>query len=513
MKTITHLFICTILTGLFWACADDDGPESVRIAEPTDITAGFIIRQDNSGEVEIFPSAKGANAFVINFGDGSEASGEIAAGQSVSHTYTEGNYTLEITAKNLNGNSATATKELVLSFLPPENLEVTIDRDNANPFTVTVSATADHAAGFEVYFGEDENEEPAFITPEETASHEYRDIGTYTIRVVALSGGTATTEYTEDVEISTPLVLPITFEIPTVAYDFYYFGGGDGTMAALTDNPAPDNTNNSSTVAAYTKPPGSETWAGISAVINGGVDFSASTAIAVDVYAPEAGMPVLLKMEKEGDPDTFVEFRQHTTVAGEWETLVFDLSARDESAVYSTLVLFFNFDIPGEGETYYFDNIRPAFPELPLTFEDPVSYPWMNFGGATSGIADNPDKSGINTSEKVTGLFKGEGAETWAGSNIMLDGPIDLSGSQVISIKTWSPVNNATVLLKLEDSGSDHAVEISSVTTKTEEWETLSFDFSGTDNLENLDVITIFMDFDQTGRGDTFYFDDIALTH
>ena len=48
---------------------------------------------------------------------------------------------------------------LVVSFLPPENLVVTIENDPTNNFQINVSATADYATMFEVYFGDDENEE------------------------------------------------------------------------------------------------------------------------------------------------------------------------------------------------------------------------------------------------------------------------------------------------------------------------------------------------------------------
>ncbi|SFW11839.1 hypothetical protein SAMN02927921_00061 [Sinomicrobium oceani] len=513
MKAIlkSYILIFSACMLLVWGCSDDDGTTRVNLSEPTDISADFLIKQDNSGEVSIYPSAKGAHSFIIDFGDGSEPSEEFVSGQGVSHIYPEGTYTIGITARNQAGATATAEKELLLSFLPPENLEVTISREQSEPFKVTVIAVADHAAAFEVYFGEKEDEAPVSFLSGESASYEYGDIGTYTIKVVALSGGSATTAYTEDIEISTPLVLPVTFEVPTVKYDFYYFGGGDGTTVALVDNPDPDQVNSSNTVGAYTKPQGSETWAGISASLNGGIDFSVTKSVAVDVYSPAAGAPVLFKMEKAGDSGTFVEFEQTTTVAGQWETLVFDLSALDEATDYSTLVLFFNFDIPGEGETYYFDNIRLAFPELPLTFEAPISYAWMNFGGAVSDIADNPDVSGINTSSKVTRLVKSAGAETWAGSNILLDKPIDFSSSTILSVKTWSPKSSITVLLKLEDSGSDYATEVSATTTKTESWEELTFDFSGIEHPEHLDVVTIFMNFDQPGEGNTYYIDDIQL--
>ncbi len=61
-----------------------------------------------------------------------------------------------------------------------------------------------------------------------------------------------------------------------------------------------------------------------------------------------------------------------------------------------------------------------------------------------------------------------------------LDEVIDFSESESISIKTWSPKADIPVRLKLED-GLGGFVELDVNTTVASQWETLTWDFTGTD--------------------------------
>ena len=51
----------------------------------------------------------------------------------------------------------------------------------------------------------------------------------------------------------------------------------------------------------------------------------------------------------------------NTTVENTWETMVFDFETLIDPAVdYNRIVIFFEFvvDLPGDGSTYYFDDIE-----------------------------------------------------------------------------------------------------------------------------------------------------------
>src|SRR5690606_29623903 len=170
----------------------------------------------------------------------------------------EGNYEVKLMAVNLSGERAEVIQNLEVSFQAPQNLEVSIVKDANNPFIVNVSATADFETYFDVYFGEDANEEPVSILEGETATHQYQETGTYNITVIAYSGGTQTTTFQQEIQIFFPLALPITFENPQVDYTFFNFGGGDGDGVPIVNNPAPNSVNSSSRVGQYTKIAGSE---------------------------------------------------------------------------------------------------------------------------------------------------------------------------------------------------------------------------------------------------------------
>ena len=151
-----------------------------------------------------------------------------------------------------------------------------------------------------------------------------------------------------------PITMPIDHENESVVYAWNDFGGAATTIIA---NPDASGANTSATVAQSVKNAGSETWAGTFIVLDELLDFSTLTTLAVDVWTPDGGELVNLKVEKEGESYA-IEQNQPTTVASGWETLYYDLSAEDLSAEYNKLVLFFDFNVSGDGTAYYFDNIR-----------------------------------------------------------------------------------------------------------------------------------------------------------
>ncbi|HSP40868.1 MAG TPA: hypothetical protein VLN46_05500 [Gillisia sp.] len=528
MKKYFKIIFSLLIVSSFMACDKDDDEllDLNSLDAPQNLGATFQITQDNSGLVTIIPTGEGAVLFDIDFGDGSAIAEDIKVGGKVEHYFEEGQYDVEITGKTLNGKTATGIQPLTVSFLAPENLQVNITRDPNDNYTISVSATADNAAMYQVYFGEEDDEEPTPLMPGESVSYTYSSVGTYNVRVVALSGGVATTEEVTSVTITDPLYLPINFESATLNYTFSNFGGGEGAGVPIIDNPDPSGVNTSDKVASYTKVAGSEVWAGTTIALDEPIDFSTNQFIAVDVWSPVAGAQVLFKIENLADPNVNVEFSATTSVSNQWETLIFDLTAINPAVEYGRIALFFNFGVPGTGETYYFDNIRTIRLELvklPLTFEsETLSFNWGGFGGADGAVITNPDKSGINTSEKVTALTKGNGSEVWAGISLNLDEAVDFSAGTTIKMKVWSPKAGAPVLFKFEDSNSPPVngnpsvvVEVFQNTTTSNEWEEMSFDltsFPAFDTGESYDRVVIFYDFGAPGTGSTFYFDDIRLT-
>jgi hypothetical protein len=345
---------------------------------------------------------------------------------------------------------------------------------------------------------------------------------------VALSGGVASTTYTETVTIVNPILLPVDFESPTLDYAFINFDGGNSTVL---DNPHKTADNPSNKVAKMVKGAG-QPWGGSILKLGGNIDFSSNKIFRMKVYSPRIGAKVLLKVENSTDPNKAFEKEVTTTVANEWVDLVFDYSAINTSNTYQNLVLIFDLGTVGNGSsdfTFYFDDIRltknlPATLaqiKLPVNFEgETINYTVTDFGNNSTVNGTDP----VNVTNKVKVTTKPNGAETWAGTTIgTSDGfatkiPISSSATKM-SVKVYSPAIGIPVRLKIEDSNDPgKSVETQVVTTKANEWETLVFDFTnhatGTAALNlafNFNKASIFFDFGNTGSGKVFYWDDVQM--
>ncbi len=117
----------------------------------------------------------------------------------------------------------------------------------------------------------------------------------------------------------------------------------------------------------------------------------------------------------------------------------------------------------------------------------------------------NPDVSGINTSANVAEFVRS--TEQWAHSYAELDGKIDFTTGTTFQLKVWSPIA-CEILFKLEDkTNASVFVEVSGNVTTPNQWELLTYDFSGAAS-GTYDKIVIFFDFSSM-TDNTFYFDDI----
>ena len=144
-------------------------------------------------------------------------------------------------------------------------------------------------------------------------------------------------------------------------------------------------------------------------------------------------IPVRLKLE--GTAGEVLELDVNTTVESQWETLTWDFTGQTGEVEWITVVVFFEFvvDLPGDGTTYYYDDIEiapivPDLVELPVTFESATAnYNVVGFEGADAAVEANPDPSGENTSNTVVRSTKTDGAQFFAGTAMTLDVAISIS--------------------------------------------------------------------------------------
>ncbi|MFT6152641.1 MAG: hypothetical protein ACI848_000296 [Roseivirga sp.] len=519
MKKIKTYYKSLFLLVFLVACTEDDIRELSyldTIAVPTNLAVAFNIKQDNTGLVTLSPTATSATNYEIYFGDDTSTPEELIQGESVDHIYIEGTYDVRLVAHNSKGETVEITQQLVVSFLAPENLEITAQIDSSNPFVINVSATADFAASFLVFF--DTSNPDEIGTPlalDGTASFEYSSVGDFTIKVEALSGGVETSELTEVITISSPVELPIDFEI----FDSSVFQGFGGASNAVIDNPDA-NGNDSAKVGQIVKD-APEVWAGNVITLSAPIDFSEKKVIKMNVWSPRAGGKILLKLENLTDGGVFFETEVTTVGNSAWEEVSFDLSAIDTGNTYQKIVLFFDFGTVGDGSsdwTFYIDNIKQAFPSTgsfeKSIIEDfegaaPTLLPFGNAAAEVITLNDLPSGLGIVTAN-VGQFSKPIGAEVWAGVTQELDTPLDLDTYSNISVKTWSPKIGAMVKVKLENADASIVWEVDMNTTVSDAWEEIVYDFSAAPAADYVKAV-IFFDFGVGGDDSVYYYDDLQL--
>ena len=213
MKNIKFIFGFVCLLALAISCTvdgiDDDTSFINSVGAPTNIVAFYNITQDNSGLVTITPNGVGVVSYDVYYGDSTSEPAVVVPGKSTSHIYSEGTYSVKIVATGINGLKTEVTQSLVVSLKAPENLVVTISNDLVVSKKVNVTATADFATMFDVYFGEPGNDTPVSANIGGIASYTYANAGTYTIRVVSKSAAIQTTDYSEDFVV-TAILQPTT---------------------------------------------------------------------------------------------------------------------------------------------------------------------------------------------------------------------------------------------------------------------------------------------------------------
>ena len=516
IKSINVLLLAILLS----ACASDNEVfETVdSIAAPSNISADIIISQDNTGSVTITPNGEGASQFEIYFNDGSDENAILSIGESVERIYPEGNYQVKIVGIGLNDQSTEVLVPLVVSFLPPENLIVTIENDPANNFRINISATADYATIFEVYFGDVLNEEPSLLMTDEIISHTYSEVGEYEVRVIARSGVDGAIETSQIVVISDIVFAYELFQdfegTPPIFTEF-----GDIGSTQVVTNPNLGGINTTNHTAQLDKATGSEVWGGTFFELNNqAIDFGGIKKMRFKTYSPFVGKVVKLKLEN-ADASITHEVDMVTTVANSWELLTFDFVDAPE-AEYIRVVVFFDFGTIGDGTLYYFDQMEVGEGSLvstepSLMIEDFEGTPpvFIEFGNIEAPlIIPNFDTSGINNTLTVASQLKTAGSEVWAGSFFEVSPSLDLGSYNNLSVMTYAPVVGAVIKLKLENADASIVYEVDLESTVLNQWEELVYDFSDAPEADYIRIV-IFFDFGNPGNDSIYYYDQFQLTN
>lgn len=273
--------------------------------------------------------------------------------------------------------------------------------------------------------------------------------------------------------------LPVTFDEAGIEYGLIGFGGAEASTIE-TDPTDPGNT-----VAKVIKSATAELWAGTTITDPIGSGFATAIPFTIDantmsvrVWSPDAGIQVRLKTEDHTDPTKSVETEATTTVAGDWETLVFDFANEAPGTaeinygyIYDKASIFFNFGVTGAvaGEkTYYFDDVvfgdggEPALynvtfavnmNEVGAAFTTPeVNGTFNGWCGGCNPLEDL-DGDGIwtTTLPLAAGTYEYKYAyDAWAGSETLTEGDpctitafgftnraLEISGDTELDVVCW----------------------------------------------------------------------------
>jgi len=183
--------------------------------------------------------------------------------------------------------------------------------------------------------------------------------------------------------------LPVDFELDTD----YGIIGFEGAESEVVSNPDLSGANTSETVVKSVKTEGSQFYAGTAMGLDTPIDFSESESISIKTWSPKANIPVRLKLEAAGG--VFVELDTNTTLENQWETLTWDFSEQTAGIDFTTVVVFFEFvpDLPGDGSTYYYDDIEVT---QALSISDYESFSISSFPNPVKNIWNVSSIDGIS---------------------------------------------------------------------------------------------------------------------
>jgi hypothetical protein len=533
---IINLFVLATIIG----CASDDLDVNLDgIAAPSNVSALTTVTQDNTGKVTFLPKGEGVTQFKINFGDGSPESDYIQSGGTVTHVYKEGVYKSKITAMSVNGKTTEVEQDVVVSFRAPENLEVVVTNDLSVSKKVTVTATADFALFYDVYFGEAGKPDPISANNGASVSYTYQQPGVYTIRVVAKSAAVATTEYTQEFEailiLGPTSAAPIPTNAPGNVISLFSDSYTNVQMATWRTSWSEGAQDDITVAGNAVKKYSNLNFAGAEPTAT--IDASAMTYLHVDVWSLDFTEFRIKLVDfgpngvyEQGGDNVEHEVKFPNLAKSGWVSLDIPLSDFTGLTTRGHIAQIIFSGNPSGSHTVYIDNFyfykEPAEQvAFPFDFESStLTYGWGGFGGVNASIATNPNKTGINVSDKVVKMDKTNGAQVWGGASLNLEKNPDFAQGTKVKLKVWSPKVGADILYKMELSTSPKDgngnptvfIEVHKLTTVANAWEELTFDLTsaaGFSTSIKYDRVILFPDFNVAGAGETYYFDDIKQSN
>ena len=257
-------------------------------------------------------------------------------------------------------------------------------------------------------------------------------------------------------------------------------------------------------------------------------DLTTYDSVMIDVWSGDyATIPFFLISQGSGENSVDLNVTPNT-----WTTIEIPLSDFTDQGLSINDIHQIKFDVnPNGGGTFYIDNLyfsrdTGGGSTGSTTSVFPVDFETEANGGASANwavfenednppleIISNPDMTG-NSSSTVAKFTARLNGQPYAGTETVLTSPFTLDASNsTVKIWVWKSVIS-DVGIKFANAAGGSTGEIKVANTKTNEWEELTFDFSGViGDPNNTDItnLVVFPDFQDRAQENVVYFDNITL--
>lgn len=317
------------------------------INAPSNVDFVIDISEDNQAIVKITPFGDGLLSATVDFGDDSELSEEITPGNFVIHDYDdEGTYDITINAMGVNGKVTPFTKSVDVLYSAPSVPEITVTPKSTDPYTVVVSAKSDFGVSYDIYFGENQNEEPISILPDEVALYSYSDEGIYDITVVAHSGGAATSQAVAQYELESLVLIDFEADLPSIT-------PYQGATTQVISNPNINENNESQNVIEFTK---GQSRSFVLFQFDDTFNLDGWGRLKVKLHSSKAGTNVTVRLRTASNYTASANAT--STVENDWEELIFDFSNISIDKEFNRIFIYPDYNVSNTGEVFYYDDIE-----------------------------------------------------------------------------------------------------------------------------------------------------------